>query len=107
MATYTIDAMMVELGIITPTDLQRSRLQFAAESAESAIRDIRRQDYTDDIEPQYKHLAVRMALYLYRKRGVDGTVAFSENGISRTYEKGDFPPSMLNQIAPKPNTSFV
>lgn len=105
--SYTIDTMKVELGIETPTDLQLSRLAFAADCAESAIKDIRQQSWEEDIEPQYQGLAVRMAVYLYRKRGVDGAVTFSENGISRGYEKGDFPPSMLSQITPKPNTSFV
>lgn len=107
MSTYTVKTMMIELGINTPTDQQLSRLEFSAISAEMAIRHIRRQTPDEDIEPQYKNLAVRMALYLYRKRGVDGAVAFSENGISRSYEVGDFPPSMLAQIAPKPNTTFI
>ena len=53
-----------------------------------------------EVPEQYSLLQVEIAVYLLNKRGADGESAHSENGISRTYENGDVPPSMLRQIVP-------
>lgn len=75
----------------------------AAQSAIDAINEIR--NYTGDteedvIETRYVNLAVRMAVCLCEKQGADGAVMFSENGISRSFETGDIPPSLLGQVTP-------
>jgi len=41
-----------------------------------------------------------IASYLYNKRGAEGETSHDENGIKRTYESGDVPPSMLKDIVP-------
>ena len=43
---------------------------------------------------------VEIAVYLMNKRGAEGESAHSENGVSRTYENGDVPASMLRGIVP-------
>lgn len=53
-----------------------------------------------EIPEQYHFLQVEIAVYLLNKRGAEGEAGHSENGISRTYENGDVPPSMLRQIVP-------
>lgn len=53
-----------------------------------------------EVPDQYHFLQVEIAVYLLNKRGAEGEAAHSENGISRTYESGDVPPSMLRQIVP-------
>lgn len=53
-----------------------------------------------EVPEQYHFLQVEIAAYLLNKRGAEGEAAHSENGISRTYENGDVPPSMLRQIVP-------
>lgn len=53
-----------------------------------------------EVPEQYSLLQVEIAVYLLNKRGADGESAHSENGISRTYENGDVPTSMLRQIVP-------
>lgn len=53
-----------------------------------------------EVPEQYHFLQVEIAVYLLNKRGAEGEAAHSENGISRTYENGDVPPSMLRQIVP-------
>lgn len=53
-----------------------------------------------EVPEQYHFLQVEIAVYLLNKRGAEGESAHSENGISRTYENGDVPPSMLRQIVP-------
>lgn len=53
-----------------------------------------------EVPEQYSLLQVEIAVYLLNKRGAEGEAAHSENGISRTYENGDVPPSMMRQIVP-------
>lgn len=53
-----------------------------------------------EVPEQYSLLQVEIAVYLLNKRGAEGESGHSENGISRTYENGDVPPSMLRQIVP-------
>lgn len=54
------------------------------------------------IEPRYINLMLEMAMHSFSKRGAEGELAHSENGISRTYESANiYPTSLLNQIIPK------
>jgi hypothetical protein len=61
-------------------------------------------EYVRPFEEKYRSLAVEMGVYAYNKRGVDGALAFSENGVSQSYEAGSFPKSMLARITPKATT---
>lgn len=103
----TVNGMLAWLGIDSPTIAQSTLIELAADDAENTIRAIRQQEPTDEIEPIYTGLAVEMGVYLYEKRGVDGVSSFTENGISRVYEKGTFPNSMLRRITPKASIKFV
>lgn len=53
-----------------------------------------------EVPKQYDYLQVEIAVYLLNKRGAEGETSHSENGISRTYEDGDIPPTLLRQIVP-------
>lgn len=53
-----------------------------------------------EVPEQYHFLQVEIAVYLLNKRGAEFETSHSENGISRTYENGDVPLSMLRQIVP-------
>ena len=52
------------------------------------------------VPEQYDSLHVEIAAYLLNKRGAEGERTHSENGISRTYENGDVPNSLMRQITP-------
>ena len=52
------------------------------------------------VPEQYQHIQVEIAVYLLNKRGAEGQTAHSENGISRSYEDGDVPPTLLRDIVP-------
>lgn len=60
----------------------------------------------DDIEcpaempARYDGVQVEIAAYMLNKRGAEGETAHSENGVSRTYENGDIPSSLLRRITP-------
>lgn len=49
---------------------------------------------------QYDLIQVQIAAYLINKRGAEGETSHSENGISRSYEDGDVPPTLLREIVP-------
>ena len=82
-----------------------------AQSAADAINEIRRYSpvltvndvgevVPDVIEDQYLSRAIRITVYLCTKEGVDSAIGFSENGVTRQYETGDIPPSLLKSITP-------
>lgn len=56
------------------------------------------------VPPRYDYVQVQIAVYLLNKRGAEGESAHSENGISRSYEDGDVPPSLLRDIMPYAST---
>lgn len=52
------------------------------------------------VPDRYAYNQVEIAAYLVNKRGAEGETAHSENGISRSYEDGDVPPTLLREIVP-------
>ena len=52
------------------------------------------------IPAPYHTVHVEIATYMLNKRGAEGEIAHSENGVSRSYEDGDIPPTLLRRITP-------
>lgn len=52
------------------------------------------------VPEKYEYLQVEIAAYMMNKRGAEGQVTHSENGIQRQYENADVPYSMLKTITP-------
>lgn len=78
-------------------------LQFYLDSARDIICDIRN---SNKVESKYLNIQVKMAIEMFNKRGAEGQVGHSENGISRTYEKADISESLISQITPIAKTPF-
>lgn len=57
-------------------------------------------DTVTEVPRRYGVLQCEIATYLLNKRGAEGEVSHSENGISRTYENADVPDSMLRDVLP-------
>lgn len=57
-------------------------------------------DTVTEVPRRYGVLQCEIATYLLNKRGAEGEVSHSENGISRTYENADVPDSMLSEVIP-------
>lgn len=57
-------------------------------------------DEGTEIPPKYNHKVLEIAQYLYERRGSEGEISHSENGIARSYEDADVPSSMLFEITP-------
>lgn len=59
--------------------------------------------YNDEVvkvPAKYETIQLEIAAYMLNKRGAEGETAHSENGVSRTYENGDIPASLLRRITP-------
>lgn len=57
-------------------------------------------DTVTEVPSRYGVLQCEIAAYLLNKRGAEGEISHSENGISRTYENADVPESMLADVLP-------
>ena len=54
-----------------------------------------------DVVPlKYESVMIEIAQFLLNKRGAEGEVSHSENGVQRVYEDGDIPPTLLRRITP-------
>ena len=53
-----------------------------------------------EVPTQYGSLQCEIAAYMLNKRGAEGQTSHSENGITRSYENADVPPSMLKAVTP-------
>ena len=58
------------------------------------------EDVAHTLPTRYESRQVEIAAYLYNKRGAEGETSHNENGISRSYETGSIPDSMLSDIIP-------
>ena len=57
-------------------------------------------DTQTEVPVKYHYTQLEVAAYLLNKRGAEGETARSENGISRSYEDGDVPPSLMREVVP-------
>ena len=58
-------------------------------------------DHPDEVENRYKDLQIRIAVEMFNKRGAEGEMAHSENGVSRTYSSAGVSEELLREITPK------
>jgi len=78
-------------------------LQYCLDTAKDIICDLR---FTDEVEPQYINIQTKIAIEIFNKLGAEGQIQHTENGISRTYEKGDISDSLLCRITPFAKTPY-
>ena len=57
-------------------------------------------DEGTEFPAKYDLLACKITVFLLDKRGAEGQVGHSENGISRTYGGSDIPADMLQTVVP-------
>lgn len=73
------------------------------EMASDAIYNYVDVDGTHDREQilaKYGGVQARIVAMWLNKRGADGELSHSENGITRTYESADIPASLLRELTP-------
>lgn len=57
-------------------------------------------DTIEEVPRRYGYLQCDIAAYLLNKRGAEGEIGHSENGINRSYESADVPESLLSEVTP-------
>lgn len=72
-------------------------LQFYLDSAGDIICDLRDSLI---VETKYLTTQINMAIELFNKRGAEGQLGHTENGISRTYSKADISEELLAKVTP-------
>ena len=98
-----IDRLYARLNGAANAD-DRELLEELLTSAAAAILSRRfpfGRDAGQEVPAQYEDLQIRIALTMFNKMGGEGEAAHSENGISRTYESGWIPESLLSEVVPK------
>ena len=78
-------------------------LERCIQMAYSAIQSRRfpyRDDWPEEVEPRYRDLQYRIALDLYNKRGAEGQLSHSENGVSRGFESSWISEQLLLEVTP-------
>ena len=78
-------------------------MQFYLDCGSDIICELRDSDI---VEIEYLNVQIQIAIELFNKRGAEGELSHSENGISRMYEKSDISPSLLSKIHPMARTPF-
>lgn len=53
-----------------------------------------------EVPKRYEILQCEIAAFLLNKRGAEGEIIHSENGITRSYENADIPKSLIGQVVP-------
>ena len=53
-----------------------------------------------EVPVRYEFLQCEIAAYLLNKRGAEGQLIHSENGISRSYGSADVPEALLGAVTP-------
>lgn len=61
-------------------------------------------DGSEEMPEKYETVQVEIAAYMLNKRGAEGEIVHLENGVSRHYEDGDIPPTLLRRITPMVST---
>ena len=57
-------------------------------------------EYPETVPVQYDGVQIEIAAYMINKRGGEGELSHNENGISRHWENGTIPRSLLQRITP-------
>lgn len=107
----TIDDLVEELQAVLDYDgieypdpnKDDTILVMEIKSAIGAINRCRRFVPHDDIlyDEKYEDKIIPLAEAAFMKKGAEGEISHSENGISRTYTSGDkYPKEMLKDIVP-------
>ena len=64
-------------------------------------------DSQTEVPAKYVRVQADIAVFMLNKRGAEGETVHLENGVSRHYEDGDIPPTLLRRIIPMTGVVFT
>ena len=98
----TMDEKLEQMAVMLGEKVENNVLRVYLSSAKSKILNYRFPhgipEDINDVEAQYEHLQIELAIVLYNERGIEGQATHSENGISRSWRSEK---QVLNEITPK------
>ncbi len=96
------------------TQLERLKIRITENATDAELEDILESakavilsrrfpfgEYPPEIEDRYKDLQIRIAVEMFSKRGAEGEISHSENGVSRSYASAGVSEDLLKEITPK------
>lgn len=93
-----LTALKSMVGNSDPDEVLSTYLDFAGSKILAKVYPY--QNDVTEVPVQYAHIQVEIAAYMLNKRGAEGQTSHTENGVSRSYENGDIPSSMLKAVIP-------
>ncbi len=100
MTTDEMRSMLTAMTEETDSDTLSAYIKLAEQAVLTRLYPF---DTTDDdrvVPARYEGVQLEIAAYLLNKRGAEGEKSHTENGITRSYENGDIPDSLLRRIVP-------
>ena len=104
--TLKIEQLKQLLSPDVPSDEELTALLFITKGAILNRRYPFGHYYGEEVPQKYEYLQLQMCVQLFNKKGAEGQTTHSENGITRNYEVGDIPESLLKQIIPVAGSVF-
>lgn len=92
--------MISTLTGVNDTELLQAFLSIAKDKILRRMYPFKDSTEEEEVPSKYENLQCEIATYLLNKRGAEGQIQHSENGINRVYESSDVPMSMLRQVVP-------
>lgn len=91
-------ALKAMVGSSDPDEVLSTYLNFAGRKILAKAYPF--QNNVTEVPDKYAYLQVEIAAYMLNKRGAEGQTSHTENGVTRAYENGDVPSSMLKSVTP-------
>lgn len=101
--TATVEPMVAALQALIGEEVSAELASLYINRAKATIM-LRRRPFAEyDAtlwESRYDQLAVKLADFMWKKRGAEGQIRHNENGIEREWQRGDVPWDMLSDVKP-------
>lgn len=98
----TDEEKLAKLELLVGDDADEDLLTACLDTAKAKILNTA-YPFGDGSEPfpeKYDELQVQLSHYIFLRQGAEGETVHLENGISRHWEDGDAPATLLRQITP-------
>lgn len=95
-----LTVLSTRVGNPAKAELLRSYLFDAKEVILNRIYEVVERPNDAEVPARYDSLHIRIAEYLYYRRGSEGQTAHREGGIDRVYGSSSIPKEMLKEVMP-------
>ena len=93
-----LKVLLADVGINEDDELLSTYLDFAGQKILHKMYPFGMPDEVTDVPFRYQSRQVEIALQMFLKRGAEGELTHTENGITRQCARGDIPSELLSDI---------